>query len=92
MIIKTGVLVSHPGACAWGVGKVVEIANLKATIQFSDGITRKIASSHYATLQPGDPTAFVPTSESTLAEKAKAAPRKPKKVKVPVFLSDGTEL
>ncbi len=92
MIIKTGVVVSHPGACAWGVGKVVEVANLKATIQFSDGITRKIASSHYATLQPGDPAAFVPTSESTLAEKAKVAARKPKKVKVPVFLSDGTEL
>ena len=92
MIIKTGVLVSHTGACTWGVGKVVEVANLKATIQFSDGITRKIASTHYATLQPGDPAAYVPASEGALAEKAKAAPRKPRKVKTPVFLSDGTEL
>ncbi len=92
MIIKTGVVVSHPGASAWGVGKVVEVAALKATIQFSDGITRKIASSHYATLQPADPASYVPTAESSPAEKAKAAPKKPRKVKVPVFLSDGTEL
>jgi hypothetical protein len=84
--------VSHPGACAWGVGKVVEVASLKATIQFSDGITRKIASTHYATLQPADPALFIPTEESSPAEKTKAAPKRPRKVKVPVFLSDGTEL
>lgn len=92
MIIKTGVVVSHPGASAWGTGKVLEVAALKATIQFSDGITRKIASSHYATLQPADPASFIATAESTPAEKVKAAPKKPKKIKTPCFLSDGTEL
>lgn len=92
MIIKTGAVVIHPGAAAWGVGKITEVAAQKATIQFSDGIVRKIASSHYASLLPGDPASFVPAVELTPAEKAKAAPRKPRKVKVPVFLSDGTEL
>jgi hypothetical protein len=92
MIIKKSVVVSHPGACAWGVGKVIEVGNMKATIQFSDGITRKIASSHYATLQPGDPDAFVATAEISLPEKAKTAPRKPRKLKVPVLLSDVTEM
>jgi hypothetical protein len=39
---------------------VVEVTSLKATIQFSDGVIRKIASSHYMIPEPGDPAAFVP--------------------------------
>ena len=79
MIIKRGNIVSNTGALQWGVGKVMEVAPLKATIQFSDGITRKIASSHYIILQPGDPAAFVPVLESVPAEKVRATPRKQKK-------------
>jgi hypothetical protein len=88
MIIKTGTVVYHPGATAWGVGKVMEIAALKATIQFSDGVIRKIASSHYATLQPGDPAAFVPVTESLPVEKVRAAPKRLKKVKEVVVQAD----
>jgi len=51
MTIKRGNLVSHAGAIEWGVGKVLEVTPLKATIQFSDGIIRKIASSHYTILR-----------------------------------------
>lgn len=66
MIIKRGNVVSHTGAMEWGVGKVMEVTALKATIQFSDGITRKIASSHYAILQPADRSCFVPVPMSRL--------------------------
>jgi len=59
MNIKRGVLVNHPGANSWGVGKVTEVALLKATILFSDGITRMIASSHYNILQPAEPGSFI---------------------------------
>jgi hypothetical protein len=81
MIIKTGAVVIHPGATAWGVGKITEVAALKATIQFSDGIVRKIASSHYASLRPGDPADFVALVESTATEKVRATPKRAKKVK-----------
>lgn len=86
MTIKQGTVVSHTGASAWGVGKVLEVAALKATIQFSDGVVRKIASSHYGTLQPGDPTLFVPMVDSIPALKAPAAPRKPRKAKQAVAI------
>ena len=76
MIIKRGNVVSHSGAIEWGVGKIMEVTALKATIQFSDGSVRKIASSHYATLQPADPAFFVPIPESTPIIKVRAAPRK----------------
>jgi len=65
---------------------------MKATIQFSDGITRKIASSHYTNLKPADPASFVQAAETTPAEKARTAPKRPKKVKEKMFYSDGTEL
>lgn len=81
MDIKLGNTVIHPGAIEWGVGKVVEMATFKATIQFSDGIIRKIASSHYTVLQPGDPASFVPISDSVPEVKVRATPRK--KVKQP---------
>ena len=82
MNIKRGVVVSHTGAIEWGVGKVMEVASAKATIQFSDGITRKIAATHYAFLQPGDPAFFVPVAETTKVAKVRA-PRIPKIPKIP---------
>jgi hypothetical protein len=62
-MIKHGSIVSHSGAHEWGAGKVVELTPLKATILFSDGITRKIASSHFTTLQPAKRAAFVLTPD-----------------------------
>jgi hypothetical protein len=76
MIIKRGSIVSHVGAIQWGVGKVIELAELKATIQFSDGVIRKIASSHYSVLQAGDPAAFVPVPESVAVVKVRVARKK----------------
>ena len=55
MKIRRGNVVSHTGAHEWGVGEVLEVTPFKATIQFSDGIIRKIASSHYTTLQIAAP-------------------------------------
>ena len=78
MVIKRGNVVSHSGAIEWGVGKVLEVADLKATIQFSDGITRKIASSHYSTLQPADPEYFVPLADGLPVVKVKATVKKVK--------------
>ncbi len=59
MKIKRGNIVSHTGAHEWGAGKVLEVTDVKATIQFSDGIIRKIASSHYPILQPAARASFV---------------------------------
>jgi uncharacterized protein DUF3553 len=84
MIIKRGVVVSHAGAIEWGVGKVVEVAPLKATIHFSDGIIRKIASSHYTILEPGDPASFVPIPVIVPVVKVRATVKRQKKVKLPV--------
>jgi hypothetical protein len=83
MTIKRGTVVSHTGAIEWGVGKVVEMTPLRATIQFSDGIIRKIASSHYTILQPADPASFVPIPDSIPVEKVRATPKRQKKVKQP---------
>jgi hypothetical protein len=83
MTIKRGNVVSHTGGIEWGVGKVVEVTPFKATIQFSDGVIRKIASSHYTILQPADPASFVPILGSVPVVKARATPRKPKKIKQP---------
>lgn len=84
MNIKRGTVVSHTGAIEWGVGKVVEVSPLKATIQFSDGIIRKIASSHYTILQPGDPGSFVPIPATVSGAKVRATPKRVKKEKAPV--------
>jgi hypothetical protein len=83
MTIKRGTVVSHTGAIEWGVGKVVEVTPLRATIQFSDGIIRKIASSHYTILQPADPASFVPLPDNVPTEKVRATPKRQKKVKQP---------
>jgi hypothetical protein len=78
MNIKRGHVVSHAGAVQWGAGKVLEVEDLKATIQFSDGIIRKIASSHYFILQPADPNSFVPIPVSVAVAKIRVSPRKVK--------------
>ena len=92
MSIKRGNVVSHAGAIEWGVGKVVEVTALKATIQFSDGIIRKIASSHYTTLQPADPASFVLILDSNPVEKVRTTPKRLKKVKQPEVLSLSEEI
>jgi transcription elongation factor GreA-like protein len=83
MIIKRGNVVSHAGAIEWGAGKVMEVNGLKATIQFSDGIIRKIASSHYTILQPADSASFVSPADSVPIPKVRAAAKRVKKVKQP---------
>jgi hypothetical protein len=84
MTIKRGTVVSHGGAIEWGVGKVVEVSSLKAKIQFSDGIIRKIASSHYTILQPADPASFVQIPDSVpVVKKARVTVKKVKKVEQP---------
>jgi hypothetical protein len=85
MNIKRGVLVSHPGVNSWGVGKVMEVSLLKATIQFSDGITRMIASSHYNILQPAEPGSFIPTPDSIVPVKVRATVKRVKKIKNPIL-------
>jgi len=85
MTIKRGTVVSHTGAIEWGVGKVVEVNSLRATIQFSDGVIRKIASSHYTILQPGDPASFVPIPVIVpVVKKIRTTTKREKKVKQPV--------
>ena len=79
MTIKKGNVVSHSEVSAWGAGKVLDVAALNATIQFSDGIIRKIASSHYSILQPADPALFVPIPESVPAVKVRATAKRVKK-------------
>ena len=84
MNIKRGIVVSHSGALEWGVGKVVEVTDLRATIQFSDGIIRKISSSHYMVLHPADASLFLPIAGSETVPKVRATAKRVKKVKAAV--------
>jgi hypothetical protein len=85
MNVKRGNAVSHTGMNEWGVGMVVEVADGRATIQFSDGIIRKIAASHYAILQPADKASFLPPPEIVPeVKKVRAVRKSPKKMKEPV--------
>lgn len=59
-MVKRGCVVSHAIATEWGIGKVIDINDERATIRFNDGMTRKIASSHFADLQPANPTSYAP--------------------------------
>jgi len=79
MIIKAGNIVSHAGALEWGAGKVLEVNAAMATIAFSDGKSRKIAASHFTTLQPASAASFTPPAEAVAAVKARRAPSKAKK-------------
>jgi hypothetical protein len=83
MIIKAGKFVSHAGALQWGAGKVLDVNVYRATIQFSDGISRKIAASHFDTLQPAEAASYLPPPEVVAVVKARPAPRKPKKKLLP---------
>ncbi len=83
MNVKRGIAVSHSGMNEWGTGMVVAVAEGKATIQFSDGIIRKIASSHYTTLQPADPASYLPPPEcAPVVKKVRAVRKSVKKTKV----------
>ncbi len=75
MIIKAGNIVSHAGALEWGVGKVLEVTDAMATIHFSDGKSRKIAASHFITLQPAAETLYIPPPETAPEITAIRAPR-----------------
>ncbi len=81
MTIKAGNIVSHTGALKWGAGKVLEVTAAMATIQFSDGINRKIAASHFITLIPAAASSFVPPPEVPPADKILKSPRAVKKKK-----------
>jgi hypothetical protein len=70
MTIKAGNIVSHTGGIEWGVGKVLEVTAAMATIQFSDGKNRKIAASHYTTLQPAAAGSYMPPPETAPVAKA----------------------
>lgn len=86
MNIKRGSLVNHSGVNSWGVGKVMEVSLLKATIQFSDGITRMIASSHYNILEPAEPGSFIASPDIIPAAKVRAPAKRVKKVITPVLV------
>ncbi len=79
MTIKAGNIVSHAGASEWGAGKVLEVTAAKATIQFSDGKSRKIAASHYATLLPTEAASYLPPPEASPVVKTRPAARTAKK-------------
>ncbi len=75
MTIKSGDIISHTGALEWGAGKVLEVTAAMATIQFSDGKNRKIAATHFVTLQPAAASSYVAPPEAAPAAKAIRAPR-----------------
>jgi hypothetical protein len=81
MGIKVGNIVSHTGALEWGAGKVMEITASSAMIQFSDGKNRKIAVSHFTTLQPAAPNSYLPPPEVLVVAKAARAARSPRAAK-----------
>ncbi|MDR3580786.1 MAG: DUF3553 domain-containing protein [Oryzomonas sp.] len=78
MVIKIGNIVSHTGALEWGAGKVMEITASSAMIQFSDGKNRKIAVSHFTTLQPAAPNSFLPPPEVLVETKGARAAKSPR--------------
>jgi len=79
MIIKVGSFLSHAGAMEWGTGKVLEVSKAMATIGFSDGKSRKIAATHYSSLQMSDAASYSPPVKAAPAVKTASAPRKAKK-------------
>lgn len=84
MIVKRGSVVSHAMAQEWGIGKVVEVNDIRATIRFNDGMVRKITSSHFPSLQPADPASYLPPVEKVPVVKVRtprAVSAKTKKAK-----------
>lgn len=82
MVIKRGRIVNHGGMQQWGTGMVVEVAAFNATIQFSDGVIRKIASSHYHVLGEGDPASFI-SGESAAPAAIKLVASRAKRKRLP---------
>lgn len=81
MTIKVGNIVSHSGVLEWGAGKVLEVTHSMVTIHFSDGRSRKIASSHFSSLQPAAADSYIPPAEAAPAAKVLRTPRTVKKKK-----------
>lgn len=81
MTIKVGSIVSHTGGLGWGAGKVLEVTSTLAMIQFSDGKNRKIAASHFTTLEPAAPGSFLPPPETPVATAPSRVSRAVKKKK-----------
>lgn len=81
MIIKTGSIVSHAGALGWGTGKVLEVTASLAMIQFSDGKSRKIAISHFNSLEPAAAASFTPPADASAEMKTPRAPKVARKKK-----------
>jgi len=80
MAIKVGNIVNHSGGLEWGAGKVLEVTSSSAMIQFSDGKNRKIAVSHFKTLEPAELGSYTPPPEKPAVIKA-TRPRAVKKTK-----------
>jgi len=78
MTIKNGSIVCHAAALEWGVGKVLEVTPSMATIQFSDGKSRKIAASHFTVLQPASAASYTPPPDVAPQVKAARAAKKKK--------------
>jgi len=79
MTLKVGNIVNHTGDLGWGAGKVLEVTATSAMIHFSDGKHRKIAASHFTTLQPAAPNTFSPPPEVAAEAKPPRTPRATKK-------------
>jgi hypothetical protein len=79
MTIKAGNIVSHAVGLEWGAGKVLEVTGTMATIQFSDGKSRKIALSHFTSLQPAALASYIPPTEPAPGVK-KARLKKTRKI------------
>lgn len=82
MSIKRGDIVSHSEAMSWGVGKVVEATTQRISIQFNDGVIRKIACSHFQNLKRAEPALFLPIPAAVPKAATKAASPRQKKVKL----------
>jgi len=83
MALKAGIFVNHTAALEWGAGKVVVVTPTMAIIEFSDGISRKIAASHFHILQPAEAATFSPHAgiEQQKPGKKQTSTRTPKKKK-----------
>jgi len=84
MNIKRGSIVVHTRAKEWGAGKVVDVNENRAVIDFNDGVVRKIVSSHFFRLEPAGQALHQQLGEplSAPSDMTSAAPkRKTKKGK-----------
>lgn len=77
MSIRRGDVVTHSTAVEWGVGKVVEVSEYRVSIHFNDGTTRKIASTHFASLVRAEPGSYI--EANPVVEKATLTAKAPRK-------------